>query len=327
MLIDLVRLADKPFAFIPAKLKASPRLQSALGLVVLTLVLSLTVYGGWNARHPVINKYDLTVNKKANGLKQLRIIMVSDIHLGDIIRPARLNPLVEAVNRLRPDLVLFAGDIVERSLDAAEARELVNILGRMKAKYGIFAVTGNHDRPRGEGSNIVDHLKSAGITVLEDSYEKVGGGAYIIGRKNADRRHREESDEAAKADDAAEAAVEGPGPAAGENPGGRPPEERRDLAELLQGVDSTQPLILLDHQPIDLEKAQSNKVDLQLSGHTHNGQVFPISLITGQIYEMDWGMLTKGAYNIIVSSGYGTWGPPLRIGNNPEIVDISVRFK
>lgn len=164
LLIDLVRLADKPFAFIPAKLKASPGLQSALGLVVLTLVLSLTVYGGWNARHPVINKYDLTVNKKANGLKQLRIVMVSDIHLGNIIRPARLNPLVEAVNRLRPDLVLFAGDIVERSLDAAEARELVNILGRMKAKYGIFAVTGNHDRPRGEGSNIVDHLKSAGIT-------------------------------------------------------------------------------------------------------------------------------------------------------------------
>jgi len=95
----------------------------------------------------------------------------------------------------------------------------------------------------------------------------------------------------------------------------------------LKEVDSSQPLIILDHQPADLQKAQENNVDLQLSGHTHVGQIFPINLITGYLYELDWGLLKKGSYHLIVSSGYGTWGPPLRVGNNPEVVSIIIKFK
>lgn len=94
----------------------------------------------------------------------------------------------------------------------------------------------------------------------------------------------------------------------------------------MQGVDTSLPMILLDHQPIDLKQAQDNGIDLQVSGHTHMGQIFPAHLITGQIYDLDWGLLIKDNYHLIVSSGFGTWGPPLRIGTSSGIVSITLKF-
>ncbi|WP_407313306.1 hypothetical protein [Desulfosporosinus sp. SB140] len=94
----------------------------------------------------------------------------------------------------------------------------------------------------------------------------------------------------------------------------------------MQGVDHSLPIILMDHQPSHLEEPVGQGVDLQLSGHTHAGQLFPIRLITSRIFEDDWGYLRKGNFQLIVSSGYGTWGPPIRVGNTPEIVDITMTF-
>lgn len=236
--------------------------------------------------------------------------MVSDVHIGNIVHPARLNPLVDAVNRLQPDLIVFAGDIVEQFGSAAEQQDFVKALSGMQARYGKFAVTGNHDRFGRETGNSPDFFSQSGITVLRDTSIKVGESMYVIGRNNAGM-HRQEAGQ-----------VSGQKRDTGSAGNGR-----RELAEILQGVDNSLPVILVDHQPVDLENARKNKVDLQLAGHTHNGQVFPINLVTGQLYETDWGLLTKGAYNLIVSCGYGTWGPPLRIGNHPEIVDIKVQFE
>ncbi|HEX3033108.1 MAG TPA: metallophosphoesterase, partial [Bacillota bacterium] len=102
--------------------------------------------------------------------------------------------------------------------------------------------------------------------------------------------------------------------------------KRKDLSELLKGLDTGRPLIMLDHQPSNLGEPQKLGVDLQLSGHTHRGQLWPASLITRRIFENDWGYLLKGRLQVIVSSGFGTWGPPVRIGNHPEIVDIRLKF-
>lgn len=92
-------------------------------------------------------------------------------------------------------------------------------------------------------------------------------------------------------------------------------------------MDSTLPLILLDHQPLEIDKSRQDQIDLQLSGHTHEGQIFPGNLITKLIYELDYGYMKRGNYNLIVSSGYGTWGPPLRIGTHSEIVCATVNFQ
>ncbi len=101
---------------------------------------------------------------------------------------------------------------------------------------------------------------------------------------------------------------------------------RQDLKTLLQGVDRSLPIILMDHQPLQLEEPAEQGVNLQLSGHTHGGQIFPIQFITRRIFEKDWGLLRKNDFQLIVSSGYGTWGPPLRLGNTPEVVDIMIKF-
>jgi predicted MPP superfamily phosphohydrolase len=102
---------------------------------------------------------------------------------------------------------------------------------------------------------------------------------------------------------------------------------RLEISSLIKEIDNNLPIILLDHQPINLEEGQRNGIDLQLSGHTHNGQFFPNNLIAKHIFENSWGYLRKGEYQIVVSSGFGTWGPPIRIGSNSEITDLTISFE
>jgi predicted MPP superfamily phosphohydrolase len=166
----------------------------------------------------------------------------------------------------------------------------------LKPTYGTYAVPGNHDN----NPAAIRYIKGAGIKVLQDSYTKVADSFYVVGRDN-EFEH---------------------GPRV---PNGK--QGRLGLAAILQGVDRSLPIIVLDHQPSQLAEAQKNGVDLQFSGHTHRGQLFPGHLITSRIFEIDWGMLQKGNFHAIVSSGYGTWGPPIRIGSKPEIVDVVVKFR
>ena len=92
-------------------------------------------------------------------------------------------------------------------------------------------------------------------------------------------------------------------------------------------VDISQPVIMLDHEPLQIQEAQQAGVDIQLSGHTHKGQLFPLHFITKNLFETDYGYWHKGAYQLIVTSGYGTWGPPIRVGNHPEVVEIMIQFR
>lgn len=294
IIIDSLRLLHRRIRFVPKVIRdhdQTPKVVTSLILVLVTITL---IYGSWNARHPVITHYELSVDKEAGPLNQLRIAMVSDIHYGAIIDAPRLNRMLEAMNELQPDVIVMVGDIVDGTVKQEESQKLIDVFKQMHAKYGIFAVPGNHDRWIRSDADLVRDFKEAGIEVLRDRQIKVGNSFYIIGR---------------------------------DDPGHRRDLERKDIGELMQGVDPSLPVILLDHQPIDLEAAEHNRIDVQLSGHTHMGQIFPSHLITSYLYVLDWGLLTKGSYHLIVSSGYGTWGPPLRIGTNPEIVDVTLKFK
>lgn len=295
LFIDLIRLLDKRTGLVPAAIKENKKTPPVIGALVVMTVTAILVYGGWNARNPTVTEYDLTVFKKAGSLQQLRIAMVSDIHFGSIMDIRRLDSLARIMNELQPDIILLAGDITEGATQKEEVRKLTDLLKQMPSKYGLYAVAGNHDRGlRSDNGEISALFKEAGINVLRDSHLKIGDSFYLAGRDYGRRQSQQ---------------------------------GRKELEDLLKGVDPSLPLIILDHQPVDLEKARDNGVDLQLSGHTHVGQVFPINLVTGYLYELDWGLLKKGNYHLIVSSGYGTWGPPLRVGNNPEVVSITMRFK
>lgn len=295
VVIDLVNLCDKKAGFMPARIKQHPRAAPVTGLVVLGLVLGILLYGTWNARHPVINRYTLNVAKSAGSISRLHVVMVSDIHLGEVVNNGRLHYMVNMVNKLQPDIVLLPGDVIDENTRPFVEQGMSKTLRQLKTKYGVYAVPGNHDN----GIEMVRCLQSAGIRVLRESYVKVADSFYVVGRDDEN-----EHGSVAYA--------------------GNKPEAK--LADLLVGIDKSLPVIVMDHQPNRLEEAQANGVDLELSGHTHRGQFFPNQLVTRWMYEIDWGLLSKGNFHVVVSKGYGTWGPPIRVGNAPEVVDITVNF-
>jgi len=292
MIIDSLRLMNRRIRFVPRVIRDHDRTPKVVASLILGLITITLIYGTWNARHPDITHYELSIDKEVGSMKQLRIAMVSDIHYGAIIDAPRLNRLLEAINQLQPDVIVMAGDIVDGTVNQEEFLKLIDIFKQLNSNYGTYIVPGNHDRWIRSADSVRD-LEKAGIVVLRDRQINVGDRFYIIGR---------------------------------DDPGHRRDLGRKDLGELIQGVNHSLPLILLDHQPINLEEAEKNGIDLQLSGHTHMGQIFPSHFITRQLYAIDWGLLTRGSYHLIVSSGYGTWGPPLRIGTNSEIVDVTFKF-
>lgn len=293
IVIDLIRLADRWLGFLPEVLKQFP---AATGLAVSLLVTGIIIYGLWNARNPQLSHYEITISKPAGSLKQLHVVMVSDIHLGKIVNNGRLMTLVNRINDLNPDLVLLPGDIIDEDIGPFVEQKMPEVFRRLKPKYGTFAVFGNHEYIGGHAEEAFRHLQEAGITVLRDDYKKVAESFYIVGRDDR----------------------------SGERFKGK---RRQELSAVMEGVEHSLPVILLDHEPFHLEEGQEQGVDLQLSGHTHRGQLFPYNLITQRIFEKDWGYLRKGDFQVIVSCGFGTWGPPIRIGNTPEIVDIIINFQ
>ncbi|MFZ5640983.1 MAG: metallophosphoesterase [Bacillota bacterium] len=298
--IDLVRLLDKGLGylrlgFLPAALKQNPLAAPVAGFLVLTLVIGILAYGTWNARHPVVTRYELTVAKDAGPLRRLHVVVVSDIHLGEIMHNGRLVKMVDMINELKPDLVLLPGDVIDENIGPFVEQNMTETFRRLNPRFGIYAVPGNHEYIGGHIDEAVRYMEAAGIRILRDSYVKVADSFYVAGR---DDRSRERMGS----------------------------KSRQDLAGMLAGIDRSLPVIVLDHQPVRLEEAQQNGVDIQLSGHTHRGQLFPNQLITGRMYEKDWGLLRKGSLQVIVSSGFGTWGPPVRTGNQPELVDLVINF-
>lgn len=294
-LVDIFRLLDRRLDYIPIKIKEHQKTPVIVAAKVLSIVIAILIYGGWNAQNPIVKNYDLTIDKQAGTLQNLHIAMVSDIHYGAIIEDKRVNKLVGMINELNPDIILIAGDITDGATTSEESRRLTEQLKKLSSKFGTFVVPGNHDRGlRSEDNELFRYFIEAGIHVLKDSQVMIQDNFYVVGRDDAGRQNQQ---------------------------------RRKRLEDITTGMDRSLPIFLLDHQPVDLENAQINGVDLQVSGHTHVGQIFPANLVTGRLYELDWGLVKKSNYHLIVSSGFGTWGPPLRIGNNPEVVSINVSFK
>jgi hypothetical protein len=159
----------------------------------------------------------------------------------------------------------------------------------------VIAITGNHEYIGGV-EDAYKYLTEHGITVLRDASTKVADSLYVVGREDLSKKSFARG-------------------------------TRKPLHEVMADVDRSWPIILMDHQPFRLNEAAENGVDLQLSGHTHHGQLWPFHFITRKMYEVSWGYKKKGETHYYVSCGVGTWGPPVRIGNKPEIVNIKLAFQ
>lgn len=262
---------------------------------ILILAVIGVIFGHVNARKIRIRTVDIPIQKTVPEMKSLNVVMVSDIHMGTIIDTARLTRIVKSINSLDPDMILLVGDIVDEDVDKLVEQDMTPVLRRLKARFGSFAVTGNHEFISGNPRMAVRYLEEAGIKVLEDDVVLVDQKIYIVGR--TDRSGERFTGVA-----------------------------RRPLTKLIQPLDKARPIILMDHQPFGLAEAESQGVDLQVSGHTHHGQIWPFNYITNRIYEKSWGYLKKGATHYYVSSGVGTWGPPIRTGSVPEVVQLKLHF-
>lgn len=292
VLLDIIRILLRFFGVQLTDIIRQP----VMGISILAILAVILIYGTWNAHNPVVTSYELSIPKNGGQVKELQVVMVSDLHLGEMNTKADLTKMVERINALDPDLVLIPGDIIDEDVGPYARNDMSAVFGRLQTSYGVYAVPGNHDHYGSQIDEAVSYLEKGGIKVLQDSYLKVADSFYIVGRDDAGHAQQ------------------------------NPQLQRRSLAEIMTGVEANSPIILLNHQPIELTEAQGQGVDLQLSGHTHQGQIYPGKLITSRIYEQDWGHLQKGAFHLIVSSGYGTWGPPIRTGNKPEIVAIKLKF-
>jgi uncharacterized protein len=258
----------------------------------IVLVSSLLIYGFINARNPVLNKIDLTFDKEKSKSTTINAVVVSDIHLGPLSCGKWFDEVVERINALNPDVILLAGDVIDEDLKPVIERNLGNHLLNLKSKYGVFAITGNHEYIGGV-EPAVKYLREHNITVLRDTSVLVNNQFYLIGRDDRDI----------------------------DRFSGK---QRKSLDELMKGVDIKYPVIVLNHQPTKLDELVGKGIDLSISGHTHHGQFFPNNLITKMIYEVSRGLINKSGTWVFVSTGLGTWGPPIRIGNHPEIVNFII---
>ena len=295
LLIDILRLINYIVPIFPSFITSNVVRTKALVAIGLCSVIAITiVIGFFNARNPRVKMLELNISKQVDSVKTLDIAVASDIHLGTIIGRERLNEIADKINNIHADLVLFPGDIVDEDLAPVVNQNLGEMLRTIKAKYGVYAITGNHEYIGGV-EEAVKYLTEHGIRVLRDEVVKVNGSIVLVGRE--DRSISQFN--------------------------GR---KRKPLAELMAGVDKRYPIILMDHQPFGLHEAVEQGADLQLSGHTHHGQLWPFNAITNAIYELSWGYKKIEQTQFYVSSGVGTWGPPVRLGNTPEIIHLRLTF-
>jgi predicted MPP superfamily phosphohydrolase len=263
--------------------------------IVIILIVVLCLRGSWNAWNPIIRKYDVQLNKLVERIEPLRIAVVSDLHLGHIVDNQYLSILVDRINTMDVDLILLPGDVIDDSVEPFIRKGMAEIMSRMKSRLGIYAVLGNHEYYGGQIDLYVKSMNAHGLQVLMDQTVLLDNKIQIVGRKD---RTAESLD------------VNG----------------RMKVEELLADLNPSLPIIMMDHQPHHLDKIANAGVDVLLSGHTHRGQMMPFHWITGRMFELDWGYLKKGNLHAIVSSGFGTWGPPIRLGSRSEIIELTINF-
>ncbi|MDR3353055.1 MAG: metallophosphoesterase [Zoogloeaceae bacterium] len=288
--VDLVRALNRRWRWRVVPRMDLPRWHRRGCAMIVGAALTICILGHINTQFPVLREAYLPAPP---GVAPLKIAVLSDIHLGRLVSPEYLARLVARIQPEEPDLVLFVGDILDDhyGFDAQANRE---ILARLKPPLGIWGVLGNHEYLAGEAEKSLRAIEASGIAILRDAWVAPGGGLVLVGR---DDRSRQRFTGTA----------------------------RQPLPTLLATLPDElrkKPMILMDHQPFNLEEVEAADAFLQLSGHTHNGQLFPLNWIIRLVYENPRGHHRRGQTQYWVSSGAGTWGPRIRTNSRPEIVLI-----
>lgn len=264
-----------------------------LGLTIaFVVILMIGGYFKYLWKKQVIIPIELTKELRTDSIHNgmLKIVAISDLHLGYATGATELANWVRLINNQHPDIVLIAGDIVDISVKPLIHDSLDQYFRKINAPLGVYACLGNHEYYAG-ADKCAEFFKKANIHLLRDSVALVDSTFYVVGRDDKTNPHR------------------------------------KPLKQLVKGLDQSKPIILLDHQPYNLQESEENHIDLQFSGHTHNGQIWPASLIAKAVYENSHGYIKKGNTEVYVSSGIGIWGGKFRIGTQSELVVFEIKGK
>ncbi len=256
--------------------------------VMITLVI--LIIGAIHANKIVVKNYDIEVNKVT---ENLNIVMFSDIHLGYLIKDSKIKEIVDKVNELEPDLVIIPGDFFDGAFSkTANIDTVKDDLRRINSKYGVYVSLGNHDLVK-DREAVEKFFIDSNITLLKDEHITINN-ITIIGRYD-------------------------------DTPIDSRNQDRKELKDLLSETNNDNVTILLDHKPTGIENATELSIDLLVCGHTHKGQLFPAELVTNMLFKLDYGYKKYDNTNVIVTSGVGYWGIPVRVFTNSEIVNIHLK--
>ena len=288
VLFDLFRIINYLSGVFPRPAINRRRVRSVVFAGILMLTAIIVAVGIHRFNHTRVHTYQIKVPQRSGKLDHLTIAMAADLHLSRITRTGFVEQFVEKINAQDPDLVLLVGDIVESGGDVSGKQSFSNHFKQLQSKYGVFAVEGNHEHyGRSSDFNFFDH---AGITLLRDTVVVVDGGLALIGRRD---RH----------------------------------ERKRDpLDQLLERAPDSLPRLVMDHQPYHLQQAANQEIDVQFSGHTHHGQLWPLNHITEAIYEISWGHEKIRDTHFFVTCGAQGWGPPVKTSSRSEVMLVEVEF-
>ena len=280
-----------------------------VGAICALLIVFLSIRGVFHAKYIKVTPYEVTINKTIPGKDSLKVVLLADTHFGYNAGVLHARELVRKINRQNPDLVCIAGDIFDNEYDAIhDPDKLEKVLRGIRSTYGIYACWGNHDLNeeilagftfKHKGDDISDikdprmkkFLEASNIHMLEDEAVLIDNSFYVIGRKDSSLIEKIH-------------------------------ETRKAPAQLTNKLDKDKPIIVIDHQPKELQELADAGVDLDLCGHTHDGQTFPGNFTIKLMWENSCGSLTKDNMTNITTSGAGVWGPAMRIGTDSEICSI-----
>lgn len=309
VLFDLLRLIAK-HTKLKNTLLFSRGSVISIGSVVVACAVATCLYGIFNARNIKVNEYSITVNKSCGSDKHLKAVLVADLHMGYAIGVDHITNMVEKINQQDADIVIIAGDIFDNSYDGMDDPEGIKAqLKSIKSKYGVYAVYGNHDIDEKilmgftfdwggkqlHSEKMTNFMKECNIKLINDESVLINDEFYLVGRRDTDKPGTEDG-------------------------------TRAEISELTKDLDKTKPIFVLSHEPDELQKTADEGADIDFSGHTHDGQLFPGNLTIGLFWENPCGMIKKDNMYSIVTSGVGVYGTFMRVGTDAEICSVDIDF-
>ncbi len=289
LLFDLFLLFNILFRWVSKEMRKRFSFRFYALLSIIGLSVAVVVGGVINLNTIRVSRYQITVPKRNSQLNDLRVAFVADFHIQQNTNPNFVKQFVRKANALKPDIMLYGGDIVEGRDENKVSEAILSTLRKVQAKYGTFGVPGNHESygSRGNGT----FYEKAHITLMRDTILNIDKSFYLAGRN--DERDR----------------------------------QRKSVNDILQKISPDLPIILLDHRPTRLQEASQSPVNLQFSGHTHNGQLFPLNFYIHTLYELSWGHKKIRNTHFYVTSGLRLWGPPVKTAGKSEIMLVDIKFE